>query len=397
MGGAASTNPGHSEIVAASGSNKSNKTNQISDENIPTSGIKGDLNPTLFNTEESSDGMISSYKMRKLALGIQGYKDRDREYDSTLSSLECNKTAQKEWSDPKDGLMSPTLRAAKAQLTSPNPSPAKSKTNDNFFPADSKSFGSGNNSNNNTRVQPSSSSRNSSEPPSPGNDQLMPKRSGYDIRAGLQPRGIVPSSPGPPPSNGMSGPPPGIVVRPFPGRPRPLGEPDEDNSNFANFSSENLLLKTNPRPQQVPQLSLSSNSNQKPLRSNIASPGPTAISSPVVNSFQQPGRGPPGLPMNAPPRMIAPIGLGPSSNPNTPHVMASQGGQVNQVIIARPPTSAAPLPVVKETKDVKRNKVQLPSKLTHAKPTTGDWLNKRYIVNNYILLDNLGTGSYGEV
>jgi hypothetical protein len=52
---------------------------------------------------------------------------------------------------------------------------------------------------------------------------------------------------------------------------------------------------------------------------------------------------------------------------------------------------------VKETSDVKRNRAQLPSKLTHAKPTTGDWLNKRYIVNNYILLDTLGTGSYGEV
>lgn len=52
---------------------------------------------------------------------------------------------------------------------------------------------------------------------------------------------------------------------------------------------------------------------------------------------------------------------------------------------------------VKETKDVKRNRAQLPSTLTHAKPTTGDWLKKRYIVNNYILLDVLGTGSYGEV
>ena len=50
-----------------------------------------------------------------------------------------------------------------------------------------------------------------------------------------------------------------------------------------------------------------------------------------------------------------------------------------------------------ETKDVKRNKAKLPPNMTHAKPTTGDWLKKRYIVNNYILLDTLGTGSYGEV
>jgi hypothetical protein len=52
---------------------------------------------------------------------------------------------------------------------------------------------------------------------------------------------------------------------------------------------------------------------------------------------------------------------------------------------------------VKETKDVKRNRAQLPAALSHAQPTTGDWLKKRYIVNNYILLDTLGSGSYGEV
>jgi serine/threonine protein kinase len=52
---------------------------------------------------------------------------------------------------------------------------------------------------------------------------------------------------------------------------------------------------------------------------------------------------------------------------------------------------------VKETKNVKRNRAQIPTKLTHARPTMGDWLNKRYIVNNYILLEVLGTGSYGEV
>jgi hypothetical protein len=67
--------------------------------------------------------------------------------------------------------------------------------------------------------------------------------------------------------------------------------------------------------------------------------------------------------------------------------------------IAKPPTpSGGPHQFeVKETKDVKRNKAQLPSQIKHAKPTRGDWLKKRYIVNNYILLDTLGTGSYGEV
>lgn len=60
----------------------------------------------------------------------------------------------------------------------------------------------------------------------------------------------------------------------------------------------------------------------------------------------------------------------------------------------------APLPQkleVKETTDVKRKNAHLPQRMSHQLPTTGDWLKKRYIVNNYILLDNIGSGSYGEV
>ena len=71
---------------------------------------------------------------------------------------------------------------------------------------------------------------------------------------------------------------------------------------------------------------------------------------------------------------------------------------------ARPAPAPVPMggaklaaPVVKETKNVKRNRAQIPTQLAHALPTTGDWINKRYIVNNYILLEILGTGSYGEV
>ena len=62
-----------------------------------------------------------------------------------------------------------------------------------------------------------------------------------------------------------------------------------------------------------------------------------------------------------------------------------------------PTSMGASLHEVKETNDVKRNRAKLPPTMIHAKPTTGDWLKKRYIVNNYILLDTLGTGSYGEV
>lgn len=83
-----------------------------------------------------------------------------------------------------------------------------------------------------------------------------------------------------------------------------------------------------------------------------------------------------------------------SDRPNsfTPNSTGNSGA-------SRPtPTSmATPLYEVKETNDVKRNRAKLPPTMIHAKPTTGDWLKKRYIVNNYILLDTLGTGSYGEV
>lgn len=54
-------------------------------------------------------------------------------------------------------------------------------------------------------------------------------------------------------------------------------------------------------------------------------------------------------------------------------------------------------PTVKDTHEVTRKKASLPTTFSHDKPTTGNWLKSRYIVNNYILLDLLGTGSYAEV
>ena len=50
-----------------------------------------------------------------------------------------------------------------------------------------------------------------------------------------------------------------------------------------------------------------------------------------------------------------------------------------------------------ETHSVKRKRASLPSEMPHPPPTKGEWLSKRYVVNNYILLDLLGTGSYAEV
>jgi serine/threonine protein kinase len=59
-------------------------------------------------------------------------------------------------------------------------------------------------------------------------------------------------------------------------------------------------------------------------------------------------------------------------------------------------STKSPVGVI-ETNDVKRNTVQVPATLTHATPTAGDWVKHRCIVNNYILLNTLGTGSYGQV
>ena len=52
-------------------------------------------------------------------------------------------------------------------------------------------------------------------------------------------------------------------------------------------------------------------------------------------------------------------------------------------------------PVVKDTIRVKRKKAQLPNKKPQV--VKGNWLTNRLIVNNYIILNVLGKGSYGEV
>ncbi|CAM9644716.1 unnamed protein product, partial [Scytosiphon promiscuus] len=54
---------------------------------------------------------------------------------------------------------------------------------------------------------------------------------------------------------------------------------------------------------------------------------------------------------------------------------------------------------VKDTANITRKKAQLPQQeqLEHPTPVGGSWLKNRYIVNNYILLQPLGTGSYAEV
>lgn len=112
------------------------------------------------------------------------------------------------------------------------------------------------------------------------------------------------------------------------------------------------------------------------------------------NANRTPPRGPGSLPAGSPSLNMA-AGGATSGNMNTTNRVSIPRPSN---LVAKPPSKGtSSSPNVRETKDVKRNRVQLPSGFTHAKPTTGDWLKKRYIVNNYIMLDTLGTGSYGEV
>ena len=63
---------------------------------------------------------------------------------------------------------------------------------------------------------------------------------------------------------------------------------------------------------------------------------------------------------------------------------------------ASPPAAAGGGGVV-DTSRVSRRKASLPTEMAHPMPTSGDFLKKRYMVNNYILLDSVGTGSYADV
>ncbi|RLN85279.1 hypothetical protein BBJ28_00002753 [Nothophytophthora sp. Chile5] len=70
----------------------------------------------------------------------------------------------------------------------------------------------------------------------------------------------------------------------------------------------------------------------------------------------------------------------------------------------RSPIKSAPSPsssaaaAIRDTNIVKRKKAELPQRnLPHPTPKFGDWLNSRTMINNYIILETLGTGGYAEV
>ncbi|RLN65271.1 hypothetical protein BBJ28_00003453 [Nothophytophthora sp. Chile5] len=70
----------------------------------------------------------------------------------------------------------------------------------------------------------------------------------------------------------------------------------------------------------------------------------------------------------------------------------------------RSPIKSAPSPsssaaaAIRDTNIVKKKKAELPQRnLPHPTPKFGDWLNSRTMINNYIILETLGTGGYAEV
>ena len=63
---------------------------------------------------------------------------------------------------------------------------------------------------------------------------------------------------------------------------------------------------------------------------------------------------------------------------------------------ARPRSKSSEDHTVKDTTDIVSKKHNFPE-VRHQPPTKGNWVSKRHVVNNYILLESLGSGSYGQV
>lgn len=205
---------------------------------------------------------------------------------------------------------------------------------------------------------------------------------------------------------------------------RPFSEAAAVQSNdqdmYATFGSPSFELpnqtaSTPTRPSMVPMLAIASpssssnNANNKsyriapemtPKNSNNANKVPMAtpprpVGKPPLSAMRTASNASNGETMNTNPQNTGTVPISSPSKSTRGVPSANQRRAANH---AAPPKPANKNPhEVKETTDVKRNKAQLPSEMRHAKPTGGDWLKKRYIVNNYILLDALGAGSYGEV
>jgi [calcium/calmodulin-dependent protein kinase] kinase len=377
------------------------------------------MNGSVKGTIQTSGGVDkSSVRLKKLGLGIKSYNDKNRSYDSTLADLEFNKSAEKQWSGPIVNKAPLTNPPNIQQSTSTRPPPPR-KPNDNQNvqqiqgpsgrgpPVSPSILALPNNAFNGTPGKIHSSSPRSqltsplvsqrkSAPSTPmgstrdlrDKDQLngtqVVDKNGRSIQ-NTPKRKPVPS----PIANSIkadasyrnsdqsNG---GILI--------PCSNEYNDAPMIAQFGDDSPNSSITKRPSIVPVLSFNTNPIPQPSpmgtihKTNMQSIGPSGPSQRNPSPSPHGSIGPQGPQFQ---RLSQSITSSP--NPN---------GNPKGRPIAPKPNSNSPH-TVKETKDIKRNKAQLPSALTHAKPTTGNWLKKRYIVNNYILLDVLGTGSYGEV
>lgn len=171
---------------------------------------------------------------------------------------------------------------------------------------------------------------------------------------------------------------------------------DYDDNMYADFSDTEARDNYH-RPSSVPVLNIPASAKvaAPPQGPHKVKPAPPKSLPPNVNVTAGAKPRPPSINVNASPMHTTkgPKTISGAPTPSRKQPMHQQPSPSN----IRSGSGLARKHEVKETKDVKRNRAQLPSALNHVKPTTGDWLKKRYIVNNYILLDVLGTGSYGEV
>ncbi|RLN56190.1 hypothetical protein BBJ29_007730 [Phytophthora kernoviae] len=78
--------------------------------------------------------------------------------------------------------------------------------------------------------------------------------------------------------------------------------------------------------------------------------------------------------------------------------LGDSGGDQSPCKSAPSPGSSSPTAAIRDTKVVKKKKAELPQhNLPHPVPKFGDWLNSRTMINNYIILEQLGAGGYAEV
>lgn len=384
-------------------------------------------NSTISGTQ-AAEAQLSNAKLKKYALGIQGYKEQQRDYDSTMSQLELNRSSHVEWTDPKQTLKPHSSFYQDSKQTTPQ---SRAKHFD-FSPGHISKYSTEGSSEDVTKkksITPSVISRAVGEGGG-GGDLGRSTENGSSF--GKFPQRVQPS-----PKHGQTNQPPKL----FPRKDQHIDV--EESSLMADFSTGETPSRST-RPQNVPDLrgqfgavqALQGPSIKKPMNPpqpmGLGGPPPPMMGPPPGMTGPPPMSGPPpmmsGPPpmMTGPPPMVGPppgvgmmplgmnipppnvaLGMPPGSNkvifvpmPVNPLTMTPPPGSAllpPSTGSSNRPISTAPLPTVIETTDVKRNRAQLPKNTEHAKPTTGDWLEKRYIVNDFILLYTLGTGSYGEV